>query len=127
MFSQSYGYHFDHAYFSFLFSLLDKTYINVNFKTNEELDHGKRYIVCIHAPRIVHRYEKWNETFPEISACSDGITVDMTPPRPGNAWIGLDSSERYQVIILQKGGKSHSDTESSKNKDNSSILLFLSY
>jgi hypothetical protein len=42
-------------------------------------------------------YEKWIEELEETYACSDGITVDLTPPIPGRVWIGVDPFEHYQV------------------------------
>ena len=77
----------------------EKEYINVIFNTKDELEHGKRYIVCIHAPRTEIKYEKWTEVLEEVKTCSDGVTVDLTPPTPGHVWIGIDPTEKYQVHI----------------------------
>lgn len=33
----------------------------------------------------------------EINSCSDGITVDLMPPSPGNVWIGKHG-QNYLVI-----------------------------
>ena len=77
----------------------EKDYINVIFNTKQELEHGKRYLVCIHAPRIEKKYEKWTEVLDEVKTCSDGVTVDLTPPTPGHVWIGIDPIEKYQVNI----------------------------
>lgn len=76
---------------------LEKEYVNVLFRDGEELKHGQRYMICIYAPQTVVTHEKWVETLEEFSGCSDGVTVDLTPPIPGNVWIGIDSSEQYQV------------------------------
>ena len=35
----------------------------------------------------------------EVKTCSDGVTVDLTPPTPGHVWIGIDLTEIYQVNI----------------------------
>ena len=77
----------------------EKDYINVIFNTKQELEHGKRYLVCTHAPRIEKKYEKWTEVLDEVKTCSDGVTVDLTPPTPGHVWIGIDPTEKYQVNI----------------------------
>ena len=77
----------------------EKEYINVIFNTKQELEHGKRYLVCAHAPRTEIKYEKWTEVLDEVKTCSDGVTVDLTPPTPGHVWIGIDLTEQYQVNI----------------------------
>ncbi|XP_076113983.1 uncharacterized protein LOC143082268 [Mytilus galloprovincialis] len=74
----------------------NKEYVNVIFDSNRELEHGKRYIMCIYAPRKEIQYEKWTEVLDEIKSCSDGVTVDLTPPTPGHVWIGIDPKEEYQ-------------------------------
>ncbi|XP_076113981.1 uncharacterized protein LOC143082265 [Mytilus galloprovincialis] len=74
----------------------DKEYVNVIFNLNEELEHGKRYLVCIHAPRTEIQYEKWTEVLEETNTCSDGVTVDLTPPTPGHVWIGIDPDRKCQ-------------------------------
>ncbi|CAG2200973.1 unnamed protein product [Mytilus edulis] len=74
----------------------DKEYVNIIFNVNEELEHGKRYIVCIHAPRTEIQFEKWTEVLEETNTCSDGVTVDLTPPTPGHVWIGIDPDKKYQ-------------------------------
>ncbi|XP_071151404.1 uncharacterized protein, partial [Mytilus edulis] len=74
----------------------EKEYINAIFSTKDELEHGKRYIVCIHAPRKEVEYEKWTEVLYETNICSDGVTVDLTPPTPGHVWIGIDHNRQYQ-------------------------------
>ncbi|CAC5407073.1 unnamed protein product [Mytilus coruscus] len=71
-------------------TMLEKEYINVIFGINDELEHGKRYIVCIHAPRKEVEYEKWTEVLKETNTCSDGVTVDLTPPTPGSTKGGTD-------------------------------------
>lgn len=54
-------------------------------------------MICISAPQTVLNHEGWNETLDEISDCSDGVTVDLTPPIAGHVWIGTGSSNNYQV------------------------------
>lgn len=53
--------------------------------------------MCIHAPRKEVEYEKWTEVLYETNICSDGVTVDLTPPTPGHVWIGIDHNRQYQV------------------------------
>ena len=85
----------------FVFFLSEKEYVNIIFNTKEELEHGKRYVVCIHAPGREIQYEKWNEVLNEVKTCSDGVTVDLTPPTPGHVWIGIESAKTYQVWYCQ--------------------------
>ncbi|XP_056015772.1 uncharacterized protein LOC125675332 [Ostrea edulis] len=76
----------------------DKTeheFINVKFNDGE-LEHGQRYVVCIHTEHTEITYEKWTQVLPEINVCSDGIVVDLTPPSAGNVWIGKQG-QRYQI------------------------------
>ncbi|XP_052707847.1 uncharacterized protein LOC128183063 isoform X2 [Crassostrea angulata] len=70
-------------------------FINVKFKEGE-LQHGHRYIVCIHTEYTEIQHEKWTQVLPEINSCSDGIVVDLTPPTAGNVWIGTQG-QRYQI------------------------------
>ena len=72
-------------------------FANVLFRKDHELQHGKRFRFCVYAKKTSVSYEKWTEELEETYACSDGITVDLTPPTPGRAWIGIDPSEHYQV------------------------------
>ena len=83
------------------FSFPGKEYVNIIFNTKEELEHGKRYVVCIHAPEQMVQYEKWTEVLKEVKTCSDGVTVDLTPPTPGHVWIGVESAKTYQVWYCQ--------------------------
>ena len=69
--------------------------MNVYFDA-EPLNVGHRYAVCIHAEATVLVYEYWKEELPGISVCSDGITVDTTPPSPGNVWL-YHKEALYQV------------------------------
>ena len=87
-----------------LFSINDlvgfsaREFVNVEF-TNNELDHGNRYSVCIHAPETQIQRETWIETIAEINSCSDGIVVDLTPPVAGRLWIGHSPGIQYQVRV----------------------------
>jgi hypothetical protein len=56
------------------------------FRKDHELHHGKRFRFCVYAPKTSVSYEKWIEELEETYACSDGITVDLTPPIPGRVW-----------------------------------------
>ncbi|KAL3873929.1 hypothetical protein ACJMK2_037006, partial [Sinanodonta woodiana] len=73
----------------------DKEYMNAFFDDGVIL-HGKRYIVCIHAEETELLFEKWTMLLPNISSCSDGITVDLTPPVKNSVWIGQTKDTKYQ-------------------------------
>ena len=73
--------------------------MNAMFEENI-IQHGHRYVVCIHANATVNVFEKWTQELPEISVCSNGITVDLTPPTPNDVWIGNQYGQKYQVITL---------------------------
>ncbi|CAC5386466.1 unnamed protein product [Mytilus coruscus] len=73
-------------------------FINVEF-TNNELVHGTRYTVCVHAAATKVQHETWIEDLPEISSCSDGVIVDLTPPVAGRLWIGTNPGQIYQTTI----------------------------
>ena len=70
--------------------------MNEKFEHNE-LIHGTRYTVCVHADRALIQNEKWLQDLPEINACSDGIIVDLTPPKAGSLWVGHNPGQFYQV------------------------------
>lgn len=55
-------------------------------------------MVCIHAVHTVIVHEKWTQVLSEISECSDGVVVDLTPPLAGKVWIGSTQELEYQVI-----------------------------
>lgn len=74
----------------------------INAKFNDgDLEHGRRYVVCIHTEYTEISHEKWTEVLPEINICSDGIVVDLTPPSPGKVWIGKQG-QQYQVLMRKK-------------------------
>ncbi|CAG2198378.1 unnamed protein product [Mytilus edulis] len=75
----------------------DKRYINVKFNQTEYLIHGGSYVVCIHAPETLIQHEKWKESLDAVTTCSDGVTIDLTPPKPGNVWIGHDPQFSFQT------------------------------
>ncbi|XP_052095905.1 uncharacterized protein LOC127731087 [Mytilus californianus] len=75
----------------------DEQYINVILNKTNSLQHGHRYIVCIHANKSEIKYEKWTETLEEVNDCSDGVTVDLTPPSPGQVWAGNNPNSNYQT------------------------------
>ncbi|XP_064643194.1 uncharacterized protein LOC135497317 isoform X2 [Lineus longissimus] len=72
----------------------ENEYVNVEFETGTLL-HGKRYYICIHADAVVKKHEKWTETLAEVNNCSDGITIDLTAPKPGEVWIGANKEEAF--------------------------------
>jgi len=80
------------------FVCLDKEYVNIKFSAGE-LVHGKRYIVCIHAPKTNIQQETWLETLPETNVCSDGVVVDLTPPKAGLVYMGNIPGNLYQVFV----------------------------
>ncbi|XP_078701246.1 uncharacterized protein LOC144927586 [Branchiostoma floridae x Branchiostoma belcheri] len=68
-------------------------YVNVD---NLALQQGRRYHICIHANKTLQEYETFSQWLPAVSACSDGITVDRTPPTPGRVWIENSDDKSYQ-------------------------------
>ncbi|XP_070572874.1 uncharacterized protein [Ptychodera flava] len=68
-------------------------YINVG---GLELQHGWRYYICIHANETVTYRANIEVILPQVSACSDGIVADHTPPATGIVKIGLDG-QQYQT------------------------------
>ncbi|XP_053401094.1 uncharacterized protein LOC123523194 isoform X2 [Mercenaria mercenaria] len=74
----------------------DLGYVNIYFEA-AELIHGRRYVVCVHANATNLRHELWTQELPEINACSDGVTVDLTPPSTGDVWIGNHKHILYQT------------------------------
>ncbi|XP_078700910.1 uncharacterized protein LOC144927390 [Branchiostoma floridae x Branchiostoma belcheri] len=68
-------------------------YVNVD---NLALQQGRRYHICIHANRTTQVFETFSQELPAVSACSDGITVDRTPPTPGRVWIENSDDKSYQ-------------------------------
>ena len=77
----------------------ERTFINVQLNASEYLIHGERYAVCVHAARTEIQYEKWTEVIDEVNSCSDGVTVDLTPPMSGKVWIGSDPNTLFQVNL----------------------------
>lgn len=73
--------------------------MNVKFDETETLRHGKRFYICIHAYEIDRQFEKWNKTLHDVNACSDGITVDLTPPTPGTINIEGLQGGTFQVYM----------------------------
>jgi len=80
------------------FSCSDKEYVNIKFSAGD-LVHGNRYIVCIHAPKTNIQQETWLETLPETNVCSDGVVVDLTPPKAGTVYMGNIPGNPYQVFV----------------------------
>ncbi|XP_046561789.1 uncharacterized protein LOC124270793 [Haliotis rubra] len=73
-------------------------FINVEFAELSYLQHGRRFYVCIHADDKNTRFEKWTSPLTEVNACSDGITVDLTPPTPGTVNIENLIDGTFQAI-----------------------------
>ncbi|CAH1259452.1 Hypp2286 [Branchiostoma lanceolatum] len=51
------------------------------------LRHGRRYHLCVHADQTVLQFETFDQTLVEVDTCSNGVTVDLTPPSPGQVWV----------------------------------------
>jgi hypothetical protein len=43
------------------------------------------------------------EILDEVNSCSDGVTVDLTPPVFGKVWIGSDPDTLFQVNVYSQG------------------------
>lgn len=78
----------------------ENAYINVLFKDEISLEHGKRYTICIHAHSKTLEYETYTAVLEETNSCSDGITVDLTPPSTGKVWIGPTTEIQYKVRTI---------------------------
>lgn len=57
-------------------------------------------MVCIHTVYTEIKHEMWTQVLPELNICSDGIMVDLTPPTPGQVWIGNVQGTKFQVSFL---------------------------
>uniref|UniRef100_A0ABM0M5T3 Uncharacterized protein LOC102801709 n=1 Tax=Saccoglossus kowalevskii TaxID=10224 RepID=A0ABM0M5T3_SACKO len=75
---------------------------NENFINIHDLPlvHGQRYYVCIYSNATKKVYEYVEVLLPEISVCSDGITVDQSPPLQGNVWIGW-REQHFQSAVSE--------------------------
>ncbi|XP_077997650.1 uncharacterized protein LOC144450798 isoform X2 [Glandiceps talaboti] len=71
----------------------EDNYVNID---NLQLVHGQRYYICIYSNVTRKVYEHTEQLLPELSSCSDGITVDHTPPIAGQVWIGWNK-QYYQT------------------------------
>ncbi|XP_071079258.1 uncharacterized protein [Haliotis cracherodii] len=74
-----------------------KEFVNIHFDHKEELSHGQRFHICIQAEETEVTNEKWATVLKEVNACSDGITVDLTPPSPGSVSIQGLKENIYQM------------------------------
>jgi hypothetical protein len=77
--------------------LIANQYVNVEFTAANRLQHGKRYFICLHADAMTVKHEKWTEKLAEVNACSDGIIVDTTDPKPGKVWVGTEKGAAFLV------------------------------
>ncbi|XP_069132408.1 uncharacterized protein [Argopecten irradians] len=73
-------------------------FVNVPFSEGQ-LQHGKRYMICIHAESATKDQEIWELSLNQTTDCSDGVTVDVTPPQAGQVWIGQEIHIHYQTSI----------------------------
>ncbi|XP_060577218.1 uncharacterized protein LOC132734491 [Ruditapes philippinarum] len=71
-------------------------FVNVEFSPRE-LAHGRRYIICIHSNASKIEHEFWDQELQEIDECSNGITVDLTPPVAADVWIGNEKDDLFQT------------------------------
>ncbi|XP_076468275.1 uncharacterized protein LOC143299060 [Babylonia areolata] len=81
-------------------SVTKQKYVNVHFGPDHSrplLENGRHYYVCIHAEAETITYEKWTEQLPDVSVCSDGVTVDLTSPQPGTVWVDGLLNGLYQT------------------------------
>ncbi|XP_072034094.1 uncharacterized protein [Amphiura filiformis] len=76
----------------------DLNFVNVQELT---LQHGQRYRVCLHANATNITHDEWTEIIPKVSACSDGVIVDITPPVAGQVWIGWREHSQYQISTTE--------------------------
>ena len=86
----------------FLLYLSDRKYVNVVFGSGSSrpaLQNGRHYYVCIHAVEETLHYEKWSENLTDVRGCSDGVTVDLTPPEGGKVWVDGLFGGVYQVTV----------------------------
>lgn len=63
------------------------------------LQNGHHYYVCIHAIAEDVVFEKWTERLPDVTACSDGVTVDLTPPTGGEVFVDGLLHGMYKVFV----------------------------
>ncbi|WAR04731.1 hypothetical protein MAR_020100, partial [Mya arenaria] len=88
----------------------DKEYMNAKFDVGV-IKHGKRYIVCIHANETYLYHEKWTQHLDEFMECSDGVTVDITPPIAGMTstsdilvmWNSFSDIEEHRFNVHESG------------------------
>ena len=77
--------------------VLQANYVNV---PHIELEKGKRYHICVHAKETDLVYETFTQHLDTVSACSNGVTVDLNPPIPGTVWIGDHTKHQlFQVTF----------------------------
>ncbi|XP_078682420.1 uncharacterized protein LOC144916894 [Branchiostoma floridae x Branchiostoma belcheri] len=62
----------------------EENFVNV---PDIELLHGRRYHICVHANATVLHFELFDQSLDKVDSCSNGITVDLTPPLPGQVWV----------------------------------------
>ena len=76
--------------------VFQNNYVNVH---NLKLADG-RYYVCVFAKAKQIKFEKFTQQLPAVSACSNGITIDVMDPEPGQVWVGDHQRHRsYQVLV----------------------------
>ncbi|XP_078682372.1 uncharacterized protein LOC144916849 [Branchiostoma floridae x Branchiostoma belcheri] len=68
----------------------EENFVNV---PDIELLHGRRYHICVHANATVLHFELFDQSLDEVDSCSNGITVDLTPPLPGQVWVNYKDGQ----------------------------------
>ena len=54
--------------------------------------------MCVFAEETIAQWERFTETLEEVSACSNGITIDHQPPIPGKVWTGGPTQHQYYQV-----------------------------
>lgn len=85
--------------------------------------------MCIHANKSEIKYEKWTETLEEVYECSDGVTVDLTPPSSGQVWVGNNPNSNYQVRVITTDSNSYREVEgrTTKHYHNLKVIFLKCY
>ncbi|KAK7500517.1 hypothetical protein BaRGS_00008092 [Batillaria attramentaria] len=103
-------------------------YINVNFGPSSSrplLENGRHYYVCISADAETVTFEKWTDDLPAVSACSDGVTVDLTSPVAGSVEVEGLRNGVYQtsLTIVSARWSGFSDIEEVRSTAHHSGIL----
>lgn len=81
--------------------------------TNVTLLHGWRYHVCISSHAILVQHKHHNESLPAVEHCTDGVTIDTSPPTSGCVWAGPavntkpDCQQKLQEVVQASTSELH--------------------